>query len=876
MFYLTLDPDVPIKYREFLKNGVIMKAFKTLVLPLILLNPLYGQVQAEYFSQTLKYSDNDETHNTQPSNTFVHHPENQPRLVEIYDPESGLTRTHYLTPMLFDQNGNPSGYFEPNNPKKQYFFDNESGAIVLHKGDNQNDEGDGVVEETPRVPVETLTVIRPRGIEIAPITVPTIDPNLLNRTIPTINPNNLSGTTPPSNNEELGDKVITDKTPLGLIPCNGAIGEKELKTERAAPAEQPFLFNAGFAPEKQLVSEKNTELVQGDLLLECEKEGTESWSKFSSNLRSKSSDLTVWDASWKKAYQQVALNFDDREAHFSNEEKNFWYMCKDVKRGSHPKIVAFEKKIKESLVPALEKVVAHREKLERCEALAYAMADANYDREYSTSSKSNKTIKSSADGKIQCETYGPEAQDFKQCSAFIDTYDAAMVAKIALGSGQNIHYQGQNMDRQSELARQGATGGIDHRGALGAQKEEIKDRAGYATQTATLDSAKLATLFGILQSMPNRPKLAEECNGLFDSSKQKDAQERHSVAYFKVFNNLQKELGTQFVIDQMTALSPRLPLTKDADKTFFVMSQDNSDLCKSVVYANGAETLIMNDKMRSDAKQVLATTAIEAASSFAAAGMLNNQAKQIDDLLKRIDGYDPSDDFTPPNTDLMAGPCAFDPSAPGCLGSVPGATRQVGFGNTTLSLGGTNFGTSGNSLDGDTGYNNAAGSGVTSSDRSGAVDPVGAIIPNADKSTEFVDPTVAAARSKSTGAPQGRGGGGGGASAVGSTGGGGGAGANGQQAKGGQATGGKQLAYSGGSIGRLSGGRGVGRKPAAKEEGANPFANMFKKGGPANETLNFRGPAGIGAKQGNIFDQISNRYQVVQGKSRLLEYQRKD
>lgn len=635
-----------------------------------------------------------------------------------------------------------------------------------------------------------------------------------------------------------------------------------------------------------VLSSSHRDFMEAPLLTYCESQGTDSWSKFSDQL-GKSGGTEFWDASWARTFRKTlgldgAADYLAAGIGYDDKEKAFIKSCQPAKikelltySGPNDALKELSGKLKKSLKKGVEKFAVHRRNLEKCEALAHLTKESDYDREYETGNRTSKTTKASFDGKIKCETYGPEAQDFKKCSDFINLYDGSMVAKTALNSGQQIHYQGQSMDRQAELARQGSTGGIDHRGALGSQREDIKDRAGYATQNAALDSAKLAGLFGILQSMPKKDDLVKTCSsdlrranalGRLDAGHDKALS-----AFLSGFGIAKTEVGANWPTEDgepRYGYEDLLPSQKFSTET-----RSSGGICHVTAHHDSASTLVMNQAMRSIAKQILAQTAIEAAASFAAAGMLNKQAKQIDDLLKRIEGYDPSEDFVAPTADLMAGPCAFDPTQEGCSGEFSGSDRAVGFGDTSLSFSAGGFGSSGTQLGVDDGYDNATGSGNGGADRSDASTTVGSIIPSVDKKSGFQDPAAAAARAKAGQAPRG-GGGGGGASAIGSTGGGGGGGSTGQ-ARGGQANGGKQLAYAGSSIGRLSGGRGVGRKPASKDGAANPFANMFKKGGPANETLNFRGPAGIGGKSGNIFDQISSRYQVVQTKNRLLEYEEK-
>lgn len=729
---------------------------------------------------------------------------------------------------------------------------------------------------------------------------------------------------------------------LDKVTCAGVAQEASITSPALGEgqnANDPFNFGAAVTAFKSAYPDSDAETLEeqgneadgyffkSDLLVNCENLGTEPWGEF----RKKVNQENTWAPSWHYYFKQI-IGLQDSDGNtssnsalagieFDEEEVKFLQRCASSEQGlpttsNYPKVTAVINKVKEVANKGARMMDERRKLTESCEALVHLTERPDYSAEFPMTAGSDKTVKKSFDQRITCEAYGAETQDYKACTTFINTYDASMVAKTALNAGQGIHYQGQSMDRQSEMTRQGQTGGVDHRGVLGAQQSDIKDRAGYATQSAALDSAKLATLFTMLQAMPTRAKLKEECSANLENSKS-IAQKRVFKPHDKIFQEFMKALGVKDLPAAGSSLPGDLPASeslvdaKYIPKEEFIASESPTKICSLVVSsarasggeggsarsrsraANassrrnrrnsnrsqqvsmaGAASLIMNDAMRSVAKQILAQTAVEAAANFMKAGMLNKQADKIDELLKKIEGYDPSGDFVPPTNDLLAGPCAFDPSAAGCAQFDGLAARQVGFGGNTLSLGGGGFGTSGMSLDADTGLDNAATNGAGDSDRSDALGPVGSLLPGGNKAGGFESGTPGAASVKTSAATRSNAGGSGGASAVGSTGGSAGGG-SGSGAKGGQANAGKRLGYANSSIGRLSGGRGVGRKPASKDGGANPFANMFKKGGPQNDTLNFRNPAGIGTKTGNIFDQISSRYQVVQSKNLLLEYEEK-
>lgn len=704
----------------------------------------------------------------------------------------------------------------------------------------------------------------------------------------------------------LSEQVIAGGEASALSPEFGAdpfAGASPILASRSSTRGRST-YNDDFEDYEDSDSTGTRDFMKAPMLKFCEDQGTTAWNEFTQGLMG--TENAVWDPSWGHFYRRYLLGQAGQGANNGNQstpayislldsgmqlddsEKKFINRCKTENTSlmtqiqsstttESSKLGTLKKKLKAHAIAGLQALAKHRKKLEKCEALVSLTNRADYDREYESTGRSAKTIKASFDQQLKCETYGPEAQDFKPCVDFINTYDASMVAKTALQAGQGIHYQSERIEDQNSLSQQGAIGGIDHRGALGIQKGEIKDRAGYATQNAALDSAKLAALFGILQSMPNRKKLVEECSATIAKA---DIVKRLTLSHKKAAESFVKGFGLELSSLDFTG-NPGDTITDKIDPGYnpettvlLTASDDVAGLCEITGKSRSAATLIMNDEFRDTAKRILAQTATEAAASFMAAGMLNKQARQIDELLKRIEGYDPSENFVAPSDALLAGPCAFDPNTPGCAAGIQPVARNVGFGNNSLSIGGGGFGGNGVALDADTGFDDAATGGNVSSDRTGETGPIGSLIPNNNKSggLEAGGPAAAGVKTSNRGGVSG--GGGAGASSVGSTGrGGSGGGAGGS--KGGQASSGKSLAYAGSSIGRLSGGRGVGRKPASKDGGANPFANMFKKGGPQNDTLNFRNPAGIGSKSGSIFDRISDRYRVVQGKNLLLEYEEK-
>ena len=260
------------------------------------------------------------------------------------------------------------------------------------------------------------------------------------------------------------------------------------------------------------------------------------------------------------------------------------------------------------------------------------------------------------------------------------------------------------------------------------------------------------------------------------------------------------------------------------------------------------------------------------------ANTLRKQSQMIAGVIAQINGAEVTDlpELDMIAQDQMAMFCEVNPQHPECSAFNGGMTTNVLEGGG-LNLSGVN-GT--NSL-------NAVTDGtpdVIEPEFTGNSDgpdtkksPTSRSVASVDKSSGLVDAPAGKAKVSSNG-PQGAtaGGGGGGAapSGGGISGGGGPGGANGAIAGG--SRGGKKfkLGYRGGSRSlSMRGGRGGKNKKTSSK--ANPFAKMFKGNGKS-QTLNFRNLASkglIGSKKGNIFDQISVRYKVVNQRNDLLKYE---
>lgn len=296
-----------------------------------------------------------------------------------------------------------------------------------------------------------------------------------------------------------------------------------------------------------------------------------------------------------------------------------------------------------------------------------------------------------------------------------------------------------------------------------------------------------------------------------------------------------------------------------------------SDEATAKTLIQPASGVLINQEQRDEFKQQLINIGGVAVSQMIMAKIADNRINAIDDAMAKVDAFKPVD-FNVASEDATIAYCQQNPADPKCMSG--DLSYQVDpFSGESITFGAGATGTSYSPID------------PNSSTASNAVNPngpvgkktfdsLGNVITPVDKSNNLVDTSSAATIGEGNG-PQSVGGGGAG-------GGGAGGGGGGGPTPGGQKQGDNVAAagtnskatYSGGSGVSVMGGLGIGGKKAGKDE-ANPFADMFKnKTANANGVLNLRGPASVGKKEGNIFQQISSRYKEVSSEgSRLLEYQ---
>lgn len=281
--------------------------------------------------------------------------------------------------------------------------------------------------------------------------------------------------------------------------------------------------------------------------------------------------------------------------------------------------------------------------------------------------------------------------------------------------------------------------------------------------------------------------------------------------------------------------------------------------------------VLINQELRDEFKQQLINIGGVAVSQMIMAKIADSRIDAIDDAMAKVDAFKPVD-FNALSEDATVAYCQQNPADPKCMSG--DLSYQVDpFSGESISFGAGATGTSYSPIDPNS---STASNAVNPNGPNGkkTFDSLGNVITPVDKSNNLVDTSSAATLGEGNG-PQSVGGGGAGGGGAGGGGGGGGGPTGQKQAESVSAAGtNSKAAYSGGSGVSVMGGLGIGGKKSGKEE-ANPFADMFKnKTANANGVLNLRGPASVGKKEGNIFQQISSRYKEVSSEgSRLLEYQ---
>ncbi len=422
-------------------------------------------------------------------------------------------------------------------------------------------------------------------------------------------------------------------------------------------------------------------------------------------------------------------------------------------------------------------------------------------------------------GAIKCSSAGMETLDFDGCSKFVDHLETIETAQNIGNQTQEVVYKGKIADSQLNYMNEKNTA----TGALKAQKDSFSMQQDMYNQRTAIDTAKLGYLYSLYKEIPTSESIISKCD----------------------------------------RIEPKMIVTGVA-----VIPED----CKAV-FRESFE--ITKNQAQLDAmKRKLIAIATEAGSNLILANLMGKSADNVENAIKKIDGYKPIDPFVVKEEEAVTSFCKMNPGQPQCLGadltrtydSIDGNVITFGGGATGTSYGGTN------KIE-DTGTTTA--NAIGTSEKAG-VTPVGSVI-SAAAQDNSIERSAMASVSKG-GGPSG--GGGGGGSAGGGGGGGGGGSSGGGAPAGASEPGGNVAAggpkYSEGNGFSVIGGFGINKQKKEGGSDENPFGKLFGKDSPkGNGVVNFRDIASqkVGDKTDNIFDMISKRYTNVAADKRLIEYE---
>ncbi len=440
---------------------------------------------------------------------------------------------------------------------------------------------------------------------------------------------------------------------------------------------------------------------------------------------------------------------------------------------------------------------------------------------------------------LSCRHNGVETQDFISCRKILRTIDGFFIAKQANNTIQEFRAVDKQTEEQMKLQQKVADGeGLNNKDVLGAQKSSVKHQSQLAYERAALDGAQLATIAAMYKAMPDRDSLYEECK------------------------NARVVDSTLFSYGQIQGLAPEgLDFTFDAT---------HEKVCHKVLDEYATQALLLNHEAKDAIKLAMAKAGFGALENAAKGKLLADQA----DLIKKaIDGIKEKEK---PNLahhfsqEELFSECITDPSKEGCI--PPGTTGTHQMAGTNFSFNGVEGNTANGLLgDGQEGDVQAAGE---LSQRKILPNHLGKVVNQGSGSNGFIDKAPGPGSLKKLGFHQGSGGGGGGlgGASLATTSGGGSRGNSGKKSAAGRGVKVKLRGSGTGAL-KLGGGRFARSK---KDKVANPFNKFFNKKDrkPASGVLKFKKQ--IGTKKDSLFTMISNRYDAVVKKERLLKYRLQD
>jgi hypothetical protein len=469
---------------------------------------------------------------------------------------------------------------------------------------------------------------------------------------------------------------------------------------------------------------------------------------------------------------------------------------------------------------------------------------------------------------LSCVNEGPETHDFLACKRILTFIDGFAIGKQVMQMQQGFRAGAHQLDLQSEYMQRVQTGEAGTTDALAIQRDTLEKQGNLAYEMAAFDAARAGVLLGMLASAPRPGKfITDRCEPNFDTA-------AASTTMGQIINAVITGIGASDPEALRTQLSAKL-------SSFGMVSLDGTinapngktDVCRTAIHTeNGRNYIFMpqNQEVFDRVKGIAIRAGLEALANGAKGALLHDQANMVDDAMKSIEEFEPPEFPVAEAPEATASECLVDPNAEGCV--APNGAGFEGFRDQGFSAtmgGSANLGTTGQrgTLDDDeTNVNGAAGP-----DRDLIPDEFGIVRAPNQQNSDFADGKARAGSIKAGELAAGGGAAGGGAG-----GGGGGLGGGPERAPAEkkQPSGKKDIHIktSGNGLATVGGRGRIGA--AKKDKAANPFSKLLGKNkGAGNKTLNFRGPAQLGSQKGSLFQMISNRYNVVQSKDRLLKYE---
>jgi hypothetical protein len=456
----------------------------------------------------------------------------------------------------------------------------------------------------------------------------------------------------------------------------------------------------------------------------------------------------------------------------------------------------------------------------------------------------------SFDQRLKCRSNGLETIDYDECRNMIYAYNAS---KVVIDGNEALQvFQGQEAANDANMKLMDMKPNEDvSTKALEVQRDGIAKQKEMAEVRAGLQTAKLTAMFTFASSLPKDEDVIELC---------KHGNDMENIVKYVVANVAGKVDGKPI----SSLGGPSLQLND--------FTESSEVQCLSS-YQNDDHGILANTGQKPTAVAIAAEAGIDMAKEMMAVDMLDRQKNMVDGVIDKVKGMDtidlPEDAFQNPELVTF---CQANPNAQECVGFGTGMTTHVNSGGLSFTGGLAANETLNPTTDSD---DNATAITTGSADRDGTnALPTSRAIASVDKGGGFEGSTPGKAKVSSS--PVGSGGGGAG---------GGGAPGGGGLSGSGPSTGGKgvapssgskryKLGYSGGSRPlSFRGGSRRSKKSSSKGIG-NPFAKMMKKKGKSTDVFNFRGLAsqGIGSKDGDLFKRISNSYNTVNKKNRLIKY----